>query len=197
MGIPRFSAQSYLQSIVDSKVISEIYREELRPQMVAYFYDNYTGDMLDEFLLNLSFEGIEKQAREKLMNLLVARHHYRRAYELLEQYGSERISPVRLVHVICRRLDEMEQEHADEFLLGLCRNVFLRGKYNEQILLYMCRYFHGSLEEMLRLWNAACNFELDTYENGFYIREIFCQIWREFLNNTAGVRGRNKLSWHI
>lgn len=176
----------YLQSIVDSKVISEIYREELRPQMVAYFYDNYTGDMLDEFLLNLSFEGIEKQAREKLMNLLVARHHYRRAYELLEQYGSERISPVRLVHVICRRLDEMEQEHADEFLLGLCRNVFLRGKYNEQILLYMCRYFHGSLEEMLRLWNAACNFELDTYELEEHCLERFLYTG-DFLPDLEGV----------
>ncbi|MEY8391890.1 DUF5717 family protein [Lachnospiraceae bacterium 45-W7] len=153
----------WLEILVESKAISDAYREELRPQMVEYFYDNYTGDTLDEFLLNLSFEGIEKQAREKIMNLLVARRHYRRAYELLKHYGCENISPVKLVYVICHRLQEAEPER-DVFLLGLCRNVFLRGKYNDQILMYMIRYFFGSLEEMLKLWHSACNFDLDTYE---------------------------------
>ncbi len=154
----------WLQSLVDAEAVSEAYREELRPQMIEYFYDNYTGEALDEFLLNLSFEGIEKQAREKIMNLLVARRHYRRAYELLEQYGCEHISPVKLVYVICHKLEETEQQEENIFLLGLCRNVFLRGKYNEQILLYMSRFFYGCLEEMLKLWKAAYNFELDTYE---------------------------------
>ncbi len=154
----------WLQKVVESSDVSEAYREELRPQMIEYFYDNYTGEALDEFLLNLSFEGMEKQAREKIMNLLVARRHYRRAYELLEQYGCEHISPVKLVYVICNKLGDLEQQERDAFLLGLCRSVFLRGKYNEQILIYMCRYFYGSLEEMLKLWKAACNFELDTYE---------------------------------
>lgn len=154
----------WLQMLVDSEAISDAYREELRPQMVEYFYDNYTGDTLDEFLLTLSFEGIERPAREKMMNLLVARRHYRRAYELLKHYGCENISPVKLVYVICHRLGEAGQEKEDAFLLGLCRNVFLRGKYNDQILEYMVRYFYGSLEEMLMLWKAACNFELDTFE---------------------------------
>ena len=157
----------YLRMMVESPAISDSYRQELRPQMVAYYYDNYTGEALDEFLLNLSFDNLGSREREKIMRLLVARRHYRRVYELLINNGIEYISPSKLVYVICHQMDELEQEEvetADSFVLGLCREVFLRGKYNERILLYLIRYFEGSLGEMLKLWDSARGFELDTYE---------------------------------
>lgn len=157
----------HLQMMVQSPEISEEYRRELRPQMIAYFYDNYTGNALDEFLLSVSFEGIEGREREKIMRLLVARRHYSRVYELLQNYGTEYITPSKLVYVISYRMDELWQEdavEADEFLLKLCREVFLKGKYNERILLYLCRYFQGALGEMLKLWDLAQGFELDTYD---------------------------------
>ncbi len=157
-------ALPYLQMVLESDTISDAYREELRPQMIAYYYYNYTGDALDEFLLSVSFEGMQKRARERIMELLVARRHYRRAYELLLSYGSEGISATKLVHVICHRMEDMDAgEGPDEFLLGLCRGVFLRGKYNEHILNYMCQYFYGNMEEMAKLWHAAREFDLDTY----------------------------------
>lgn len=154
----------YLQMLIESEAISETYREELRPQIISYYYYNYTGDALDEFLLSVSFDGMKKRARERIMELLVARRHYKRAYELLLSYGSESISAPKLVYVICHRMEEMDaDEESDEFLLRLCRSVFLRGKYNERILSYMCRHFYGKMEEMSKLWQAACDFELDTY----------------------------------
>ncbi len=157
---------AYLQMILDSPEISEEYRRELRPQMIAYFYDNYTGEALDQFLLSVSMEGLGRQGREKIMRLLVARRHYKRVYELLLGYGMENISPTKLVYVIGYCLDRLEQEgtkEADNYLLQMCREVFLRGKYNERTLLYLCSNFEGSLGEMLKLWEAARGFELDTY----------------------------------
>ena len=157
----------HLQILAESPEISESYRRELRLQMVAYYYDNYNGEALDEFLTTISFEGIGSGEREKIMRLLVARRHYRRVYELLQQYGIEYISPSKLVYVICHRMDELElegRESVDDFLLKLCREVFTRGKYNERILAYLCHYFHGAMSELLKLWEAACNFDVDTYE---------------------------------
>lgn len=154
----------YLQELMESSSISEAYREELRPQAIAYYYYNYTGEALDEFLLSVSFEGMQRRARERIMELLVARRHYKRAYELLLSYGSENLSATKLVHVICHRMEELDSdEEPDEFLLGLCRGVFLRGKYNERILNYMVKHFYGNMEEMIKLWQAACDFELDTF----------------------------------
>ena len=157
----------HLQILAESPEISESYRRELRLQMVAYYYDNYNGEALDEFLTTISFEGIGSGEREKIMRLLVARRHYRRVYELLQQYGIESISPSKLVYVICHRMDELElegRESVDDFLLKLCREVFTRGKYNERILTYLCHHFHGAMSELLKLWEAACNFDVDTYE---------------------------------
>ncbi len=155
-----------LQELMRSDAISDEYRAEMRPQMVSYYYHNFTGDALDGFLENVSFEGLQKPEREKIMELLVGRRHYGRIYELLRAYGCDIIPPKKLVYVICSRMEEEELEEQvepDEFLLELCRNVFCQGKYNERILLYMCRYYHGKLEDMIKLWQAACNFVLDTY----------------------------------
>ncbi len=158
---------AYLQILVDAPEISASYRRELKQQMVAYYYDNYNGEALDEFLTTISFEGIGSVEREKVMRLLVARRHYRRVYELLQRYGTEYISHSKLVYVICHRMDELEQqgqEDTDDFLLELCREAFVHGKYNERILIYLGHYFEGPLSEMLKLWEASCSFELDTYE---------------------------------
>ena len=98
------------------------------------------------------------------MRLLVARRHYRRAYELLSIYGTEQISPSKLVYVICHRMDELEEEECeDSFLLQLCREAFSKGKYNERILIYLCEHSEGSLRDLIKLWEAAQGFELDTY----------------------------------
>lgn len=154
-----------LQILLESQEVSEEYQEELEPQMLAYYYENYTGDALDEFLLSLSLEGVKWPSRKKMMELLVARRHYKRAYELLLSYGCEHIAPAKLVYVICHRMEDLEEDAGeDRFLMEICRVVFLRGKYNERILSYMCRYFNGSLDEMAQLWKAAVDFELDTYD---------------------------------
>lgn len=153
----------YLKMMMESKEVSPQYQEELRPQMIAYYYDNYTGDTLDEFLLEVSFEGLEQKIRRKLMELLVARGHYSKAYDLVLSYGSEILSPVKMLSVICCKIEEVEEE-PDDFLINMCRNVFLRGKYNDYVLKYMCRYFYGNLKEMAELWRTAQSFELDCYE---------------------------------
>lgn len=152
----------YLKQLMESETISREYQEEIRLQMVAYYYDNYTGDTLDEFLLNLSFERLNRNIRGKLMELLVARGHFHKAYELVLAYGSESLSASKLLAVICNKIDEIEQE-PDDFLIGMCRNVFMRGKYNDMVLEYMCCYFYGNLKEMTGLWQAARDFEVECH----------------------------------
>ncbi len=153
----------YLKQLMESEQLSQEYKEEIRIQMIAYYYDNYTGDTLDEFLKNLSFERLEQNIRGKLMELLVARGHFSKAYDLVLAYGSEKLSVAKLLSVICNRMDEIQMEQ-DDFLIGMCRSVFLRGKYNDMVLEYMCKYFYGNLKEMTKLWQAAQDFELECHE---------------------------------
>ena len=153
----------YLKKLMESEKISKEYEEEIRLQLIAYYYDNYRGDTLDEFLLNLSFERLERNIRGKLMELLVARGHYHKAYELVLAYGSENLSAAKLLSVICNRIREIEEE-PDDFLIGMCRSVFLRGKYNDLVLHYMCQYFCGNLKEMTGLWQVAKDFEMECHD---------------------------------
>ncbi|MEG0963182.1 MAG: DUF5717 family protein, partial [Lachnospiraceae bacterium] len=152
---------SYLTALQETEILSMDYRKELRAQLVAYYYDNYTGDMLDEFLLSLSFGGLEVGVRGKLMELLVARGHYEKAYDLILIYGSEHLSAAKLVSIIYNKILQIEED-VDDFLIGMCRTVFSRGKYNDLILRYMCRYFYGTTKELAQVWHTAREFEIDT-----------------------------------
>ncbi|MEY8516957.1 DUF5717 family protein [Lachnospiraceae bacterium 29-84] len=191
----------YLQMLLESEEISSEYRSELHPQIFAYYYDNYKGEALDRFLLSMPLAGVQEWMRQRVMELLVARRHYGRAYELLLSYGCEHIPPSKLVYVACHRMDAWKAEggEPDGFLLGLCRTVFLRGKYNEQILEFMCSYFSGSLEEMVQLWRAACDFGLDTYsleerciEQFLYTGSFFLDMGKIF-QSYAGNQGQETL----
>lgn len=153
----------YLKQMLESDKIGKEYQEEVRLQMIAYYYDNYTGDTLDEFLENLSFDHLDQNIRGKLMELLVARGHYNKAYELLLAYGSEKLSAAKLLYVICNKISQIQQE-PDDFLIAICRSVFLRGKYNDLLLEYMCKYFYGNLKEMTELWQAAKEFEVECHD---------------------------------
>lgn len=153
----------YLKTLTESQWVSQEYKEEISPQMIAYYYDNYTGDSLDEFLVKQPVEGLELNIRGKFMKLLVARGHYGKAYNLVLAYGGENLSAAKLLSVICSRIEEVQQE-PDDILIGMCRNVFLRGKYNDAVLKYMCQYFYGNLKEMTELWRTAKEFEVECHE---------------------------------
>lgn len=153
----------YLKELMESDRISREYHEEIRHQLIAYYYDNYTGDMLDDFLLSLSFERLEQNIRGKLVELLIARGHFGKAYEMVLAYGSEKLTASKLLSVICNRIAELQDE-PDDFLIGMCRNVFQRRKYNDMVLKYMSRYFCGNLKEMTELWQAAKEFEVECVE---------------------------------
>ena len=68
-----------------------------------------------------------------------------------------------MLSVICNRIQEIEEE-PDDFLIGMCRSVFLRGKYNDLVLHYMCQYFCGNLKEMTGLWQVAKDFEMECHD---------------------------------
>lgn len=171
----------YLKALMESEFVSQEYLAEVRPQVIAYYYDSCTGDTLDKFLISQSFDGLEPSTRKKFMELLISRGHYSKAYELLLKYGSEKLSAAKLLFVISNKIEEIQQEE-DEFLIGMCRNVFLRGKYNDTVLNYMCRYFYGNLKEMTGLWKCAKEFELECFE-----LEERCLI--QFLFTGAFARG--------
>ena len=49
-------------------------------------------------------------------------------------------------------------------MTGILLDVVKKGKYDEQILKYLVRYYNGSAKDMRDIWKAASDFGVDAYE---------------------------------
>lgn len=169
-----------LLRFLEMEEISEEYRREMKTQMIEYYYHSYTGEALDTYLKQVDCSGLEREIRNKLVELMIARGVYDRAYEMLMDYGSEQASVSKLLIIAGHRIEETGYQE-DEKLIGLCRDIFKRGKYNEPVLGYLCRYFQGNIRELERLWLSAREFELDTYglEERYLVQLLYSESYTE------------------
>ena len=46
----------------------------------------------------------------------------------------------------------------------MAQNCFLHEKYNDVILIYLCKFFQGPTKQMAAIWKAAREFEIDTFD---------------------------------
>lgn len=163
-GIYRTSGEAGIdiyKRAVASPLVDKYYRNQLYQRIIEYYMDNYDGDKLEEQLLYLDMSGMSVKERCHIIELLINRSMYEEAYTALKTYGYEEITINRLMK-LCVYILWARDGSEDEFLLELCAYVFSRGKYDETILGYMLRYYHSTTKNMLKLWQAAKDFTVNT-----------------------------------
>ena len=149
--------------LMNTKQISDEYKRELKNQMIEYYYHTYTGESLDSYLVSIDYESLDRMIKAQLIELLISRGLYEKAYELVKKHGAGQISFRKLASVVSSQI-EKQQFEPDDTLSGLCYQIFQRAKYNENIVKYMCEHFHGSIKELAVLWEAAQEYKIDTFE---------------------------------
>ena len=171
-----------LRFLLEAEEISQVYKDELKPQIIEYYYHSYTGDELDEYLNQVDYVGLERGIRNRLMELMISRGIYDRAYEMLTCYGSEQATVSKLMLVASQRIQEMDYE-ADARLIRLCSDIFQHGKYNEQILRYLCRYYQGGIRQLEELMMAAWEFEVEVFslEERFLTQLLFTEGYTDHM----------------
>lgn len=88
---------------------------------------------------------------------------FEEAYDLLISCGSELADPSKLV-VLCSHMIETGDHEEDEVLVGLGMEALRAGKYNDVLLRYLCRYYHGPTRQMYELWETAKKYEIEDPE---------------------------------
>lgn len=148
---------------VASPLIRQYYRNQLYHKIIEYYMENYDGEKLEEHLKQLNMEEMAPRERCKIIELLIARAMYEEAYQELKRYGYEEI-PVNRLMKLCVYLLWVRDGEEDAFLLEWCAYVFFRGKYDETILNYLLKYYYSTTKNMLKLWQAAKDFAVDTVD---------------------------------
>ena len=150
------------EALMRSEQIEDAYRKNICVSLVKYYYENDRMEELDTFLEQLNTDGFISSERNEIMRFLVLRGMHEKAFEWIERYGTYGLDAKTAVRLSGQRIcDNNMQEEGT--LTNLCIYAFRKGKYDENILRYLIRYYQGMTKELRDLWKAGVAFDVDTY----------------------------------
>lgn len=141
-------------------LLEEFKQKEIH-SLIRYCYDNFQGELLDGYLAKLNLDFLNKEERNRMIELLIVRGRYDLALDALTKYGMTGVASKRILRLCERMLLQCGGEQNDMLLL-LCHQVFREGKYDEGVVQYLEQYFYGTTEEMYRIWQQATELQLQT-----------------------------------
>ncbi len=149
-----------LKNISFDNDVRESYKKGIIEDVIDYYNDNYDSQSLDSYIKEIDKSNLDTNTRVKIVEIMIDRGLYEQAYEMFLSYGYEYVNPRKMVKFCTKLTQKIEQEY-DETLLNICIYSFRKGKYNEDILEYLGRYYCGTTKEMLALWEANKDFEFE------------------------------------
>lgn len=164
------------QQILDSAAFTEAYKVRLRRRMLEYYANHVRGEDLDDYLRKADLHRFASVDKKTLMEIMIERRMFEKAYEVLCCHGYEGVQTESLVKLCSRMILRKDMEEEEE-LTSLASYVFEQGKYDEVVLTYLIHYFTGPMEAFLKLWKCALDFQADTYELDGKILQLLMLVW--------------------
>lgn len=171
-GLPRTGIltkkdRAYVSALLQSEKISPSYQAELIPRLIngdsgrepAFFED----EKLVKYLVQTGIELLWAEPRRLLIEQLVEAHLYEKAYDMIQVYGYDYLGSAARVSLCSYAIPNMGYEE-DDFLLDFAASTFWLGKYNDIVLIYLCKYYNSTTKRMAELWKAAGEFQIDTFD---------------------------------
>lgn len=148
--------------LASSDLIAEPVKKELRMLLVRFYYAKDRMRELDDYLLTLRPEDVHRKERKEVVRCMVVRGMYEEAWQWVRRFGPRGMDAKVLLKLCSRLLDE-EQSEAEPVMTGVLSYVVQRGKYDENVLDYLVRFFTGSIRDMRDIWKTAESFGVNTF----------------------------------
>ncbi len=140
------------------------YIRDCTKELIYYYYDNYEGDMLESYLLQIDLGKLDHSERIKIIEFMIVRDLYNVALKAMSEYGFEGIDVKRLMKLCSRLILNAGGMEKVDILVAACFYCFKEGRSDEIVLGYLNDYYYGTTAEMYEIWKAARTYELDTLE---------------------------------
>lgn len=182
------------RDLAESELVRKSCRNEIRNNLIRFYYENDFTRQLTEYLVNINPEDMSSKERNELIELMVMAGLYERALDWVLVYGCYGLD-AKIILRMCGRLLDRDLYPTDEDAVEIAHYSFVNGKYDEQLLTFLVRYFTGTLKEMRDIWKAAEAFGIDTYTlcEKIIVQMLYCgsyigertEIYRSYVQNGA------------
>ena len=153
----------YFRMLTQSERISEEYKAYLIPEIIRFYQKKGEMLVLEPYLAEVDIRGMSQENQCYVEEMLIETHQYERAFGLVQHFGYDRLGSRACVELCSYEITEHSFED-DDYLLGMAQSCFAHGKYNDVILIYLCKFFQGATKQMAAVWKAAGEFEIDTFD---------------------------------
>ena len=185
---------SRYRDLAESDLVRKNVRNEIRNNLIKFYYDNDFTRQLTEYLVNVDPLDISSLERNELLELMVMAGLYDKALEWVKAYGTHSLDPKVILRMCGRMLDRDIYENERQEV-EIAYYAFSKAKYDEQLLKYLVANFNGTIKEMRDVFRAAESFGLDTYPlaermliqmlySGSYVGEKI-EIFRSYVKSGA------------
>lgn len=148
--------------LTESDQIEESMKQEIRMMLVDFYYEKDRMRELDEYLLALKPENMRKRDHKKIIRYMTIRGMYEEAYDWVKRVGPYHVD-AKVLLKLCSRLLDREEREEDPVMTGVLFHILRKGKYDENVLAYLVRYYSGSIKDMRDVWKTAYSFGTETY----------------------------------
>ncbi len=142
--------------------VSRHYQKTVLKNLIDYYYDNYEGETLEKYLLQIDIRLLGPTERAHIIEYFIQRGLYEKAYRAVNEYGYENIQVKRIMRLASRTIRAENYEEQD-FLTEMTYSAFANGRYDEVMLEYLVRYYNGPVSNLYAIWKAARTFEVPAF----------------------------------
>lgn len=153
------SAMQLRKKVYQLEGLTDMFRAKVFMQVLQYC-QKQKDDSLDELLDALNMEILLPSDRVLFIQYCADREHYEKAMEGILTYGYEQIRAKELLK-ISKEAFQGEECSEDSRMLKLAWHMFWEGVYSRDTLQYLCRFYNGTVEDMVQIWEEATREELD------------------------------------
>ena len=143
--------------------VSDEYKAYLIPEIIRFYQKKGEMLVIEPYLNEVDIRNMTQENQCYIEEMLIETHQFERAFQLVHHYGYDRLGSRAGVELCSYEITEHSFEEND-YLLGMAQNCFSHEKYNDVILIYLCKFFQGPTKQMAAIWKAAREFEIDTFD---------------------------------
>lgn len=168
--------KKYFRRLLFAEELSMDYLAEIVPEIIRFYEVSGNDGIVTEYLDKAEFALMRPDMRRFMMERLVENHMFEKAFDMVEIFGVDQIGSASKVALASRMLHTLGMEE-DDFLSKLIEQSFLAGKYNDEMLSYLCLFYNGPTEVMRNLWKVAKEFSIQTFEleERILTQMIYCE----------------------
>ena len=144
----------YILAHIEKSVFTKDYENSLIIWLLKEFYEKGISDQVYKKLLVLQEHGISEEASALVTGAVIKKKHYNEAYERTGRYGYKKIDH-ELLCSFTHTMVQLEGDAQKEQLCGMCEKCVEDGCTDPEILRYLCRYYKGSLDMLLDIYEKS------------------------------------------